>query len=131
MPGWGTGSFENEDAQNFLKRLSSLAIEDLTEILSRTADEKDYVEASDSGIAVVVAEIVATAKGIPSSIVPTEISDWLRKIEGTPSSGVSDLARRAVHKVRTSSELKDLWLEAGGLNEWSAGLRDLEHRLAR
>jgi hypothetical protein len=39
------------------------------------------------------------------------------------------VARTAVNKVRLSSELKDLWLEAEGLNEWSAALRDLEKRL--
>jgi hypothetical protein len=43
---------------------------------------------------------------------------------------MSELARLAVYKVRTNSELKDLWLEAEGLNEWSAVLRDLEDRLS-
>jgi hypothetical protein len=42
---------------------------------------------------------------------------------------MTDLARRAVERVRLNSELKDLWLEAEGLNEWSAVLRDLEARL--
>ena len=40
-----------------------------------------------------------------------------------------DLARRAVERVRINSELKDLWLEAEGLNEWSTALRGLEERL--
>ena len=56
--------------------------------------------------------------------------EWIAKIEGSPSAEMSELASRAVEKVRTNSELKDLWLEAEGLNEWSAVLRDLEKRLA-
>jgi hypothetical protein len=43
---------------------------------------------------------------------------------------MNELAQRAVNKVRTNSELKDLWLEAEGLNEWSAALRELEGRLS-
>ena len=61
---------------------------------------------------------------------PSQIAEWVGKIEGAPSSEMSELARRAVYKVRTNSELKDLWLEAEGLNEWSAAVRDLEGRLS-
>lgn len=128
MPGWGTGSFENEEAQNFLAKLNSLGIDDLSPILARAADH-NYADASQSTVAIVVAEIVATARGNPPHAVPNQITEWIAKIEGSPSSQMSDLARRAVEKVRSNSELKDLWLEAEGLNEWSVVLRDLEERL--
>lgn len=129
MPGWGTGSFENEEAQNFLAKLKSLGIDDLAPILVRAADH-DYLDAPASTVVIVAAEIVATARGNPPQIVPSQIGDWIAKIEGSPSSQMSALARRAVERVRTNSELKDLWLEAEGLNEWSAVLRDLEERLS-
>jgi hypothetical protein len=129
MPGWGTGSFENEDAQNFLGRLSSFGIDDLRPILTRAADNSAYLEASDSSVTIVAAEIVATAKGKPPQTVPREIAEWVVKIEGAPGSEMLELTRRAVDRVRTNSELKDLWLQAEGLNEWSAVLRDLENRL--
>ncbi|MFY9907833.1 MAG: DUF4259 domain-containing protein [Terriglobales bacterium] len=128
MPGWGTGSFENEEAQTFLTQLKSFHIDDLSPILARAADH-DYVDAPESTVVIVVAEIVAAAKGNPPQAVPTQITEWIAQIEGSPSSEMSELARRAVENVRTSSELKDLWLEAEGLNEWSAVLRDLEERL--
>lgn len=129
MPGWGSGSFENEDAQNFLKRLGSSGINDLRKILARAADQDDYLEAYESRVVVVAGEIVAVARGEPPEAVPIQIAQWVAKIEGTPSPEMMDLARRAVERVRTNSELKDLWLEAEGLNEWSAALRDLELRL--
>jgi uncharacterized protein YbjT (DUF2867 family) len=134
MPGWGAGSFENEDAQNFLGRLNSLGIDDLKQILARAADQAEYLEAPESGVTVaaaeVVAALVAAAKDeTASSSTPRQIFDWISKSEaGTPPDLV-DLARRAVERVRTNSELKDLWLEAEGLNEWSAALRNLEERL--
>jgi Domain of unknown function (DUF4259) len=130
MPGWGTGSFENEDAQNFLRQLSSIGIDDLRSILAHAADNDDYLEAPNCSVAVAAAEVVATAKGKPPQTVPREVAEWVGKIEGTPSSAMSELTRRAVDRVRTNSELKDLWLQAEGLNEWSAALRDLENRLA-
>jgi len=58
MPGWGTGSFENEDAQSFLGRLNSLGLDDLRQMLTHAADQ-DYLEAPESGAVVAAAEVVA------------------------------------------------------------------------
>jgi Domain of unknown function (DUF4259) len=134
MPGWGTRSFENEDAQNFLGRLNSLGIDDLKLILARAADHDDYLEAPESSIAVAAAEVVAAVvtagrSGASSPESPRQILDWSSKNQASASPDLGDLARRAVERVRTDSELKDLWLEAEGLNEWSAALRELEGRL--
>jgi hypothetical protein len=133
MAGWGTGSFENEDAQSFLGRLNSLSADDLRQMLSRAA-EHDYLEAPESGAVVVAAEVVAALVAAAndetsSPATPRQISDWIRTNDGSAPPDLINLARRAVEKVRTNSELKDLWLEAEGLNEWSASLRDLEGRL--
>jgi|ERR1700691_5388009 hypothetical protein len=134
MPGWGSGSFENEDAQNFLERLNSCRIDDLKVILARAADQDGYLEAPESGSAVaaaeVVAALVAAAKEETSSpSTPRQIFDWMSKNKVDAAPDLVDLARRAVERVRTNSELKDLWLEAEGLNEWSVALRNLEQRL--
>jgi hypothetical protein len=140
MGGWGTGIFENEEAQNFLKQLGTLAInvDDLRPILIRAADLDGYLEAPQSSAAVAAAEVVAALLAAAreetlSPSTPPQISHWIMMTMSKRAPGSStdliDLARRAVHRVRTNSELKDLWLEADGLNEWSAGLRDLETRL--
>ncbi|MGA3092673.1 MAG: DUF4259 domain-containing protein [Terriglobales bacterium] len=129
MAGWGTGSFENEDAQKFLGLLHAKNPEDLRSILARAADEEDYLDAPASGVVIAAAEVVATALGRPPHSVPLEIAEWVRRVEGAPSVEMADLARRAVDRVRTRSELKDLWLEAEGLNEWSTALRELGERL--
>jgi hypothetical protein len=130
MAGWGTGSFENEDAQNFLVALHSKEPADLRTILARVADNEDYLNAPVSSVAIAVAEIVAIAKGDPPRAVPRQITEWVGKVEGAPSAEMLELALRAVERVRTNSELKDLWLEAEGLNEWSTALRDLRERLS-
>jgi hypothetical protein len=133
MPGWGTGSFENEDAQNFLGRLGSMGMDDLRQALAHAADQ-EYIEAPESGAVVaaaeVVAALVAAAKDETSSpSTPRQIVDWISKSKPEAPTDLVDLACRVVERVRTSSELKDLWLEAEGLNEWSAALHNLEERL--
>ncbi len=129
MPGWGTGSFENDDAQSFLGALHSKGPTDLKRILAHAADHENYLDMPESSVAIAAAEVVAAAKGNSPQALPQQIAEWVSKVEGAPSAEMSGLARRAVERVRTSSELKDLWLEAEGLNEWSAALRDLEKRL--
>jgi hypothetical protein len=133
MPGWGTGSFENEDAQSFLGRLNSMGVDDLRQMLTHAGD-KDYLEAPKSGAVVAAAEVVAAlvaAAGDETSspATPPQIVDWIRKNDAGLPPDLVEAARHAVEKVRTNSELKDLWLEAEGLNEWSTALRDLEERL--
>ena len=134
MSGWGPGSFENDDAQAWLSELASLAMDDLRPLLNRAADSVDYLEAPASSIAIAAAEAVAALKRAPAAAVPKEIVDWTRQVRSQPYDGslpdLCGLAVRAIQRVRTNSELKDLWLEADGLNEWSANLRDLETRLA-
>lgn len=128
MAGWGTGSFENEHAQNWLAQLNQLTVDDLTEIL-RHANESEYLEAPDASAVVTAAEVIAAAGGTPGDVLPREISDWISRIEGSPSVTLRGIASQAVERIRRNSELRDLWMQAEGLNEWSTGLRDLEKRL--
>ena len=130
MAGWGTGSFENEHAQKWLGQLSTVGMDDLTGILRR-AQESDYLEESEASAVIVAAEVIAAASRAPRDGLPREICDWIGQFEGKPSAELQAVAREAVDKVRRNSELRDLWQQAEGLNEWSAGLRDLEERLTR
>ena len=129
MGAWGAGTFENDDARDWLEQLATLTVEDIATLLVR-ADSSDYLEAAESGVIVAGAEAVAAWRGAPSELVPPAISEWAAKNTAPPSPDLTALAVRAVLRVRTDSELKDLWLEADGLNEWSAALRNLEQRLS-
>jgi hypothetical protein len=130
MAGWGTRSFENEDAQDWLGQLKSLGVDDLKRIFVRAADEEDYLEAPDASVVVAAAEVLAAMKGAPCEKLPRQIAEWTSQPNDGTSSDLNELAVRAVGKVRRNSELKDLWLEAEGLNEWTAALQDLQTRLA-
>ena len=129
MGAWGAGIFENEYAQRWLDQLAQLTAADLTPLLAR-ADTADYLEAAESSVVIAAAEAVAALRGAPAEAAPSAIVDWATKNNTKPEAEMGALAIRAVQKIRTNSELKDLWLEADGLNEWSATLHDLEKRLA-
>jgi hypothetical protein len=132
MAGWGTGSFENEDASNWVSQIDQLTVEDLRALLSR-ADKNEYLEAAQSGAIVAAAEAVAALGGVPAEALPEPIADWANIAQPRTSDALLQelvgLALQAVLHVRTNSELKDLWLQADGLNEWTANLRRLEKRL--
>ena len=126
MGGWGTGSFENDDAQDFLGELKALSIDDLKQRLARAADQDGYLEAPESSAAVAASEVVAAlvvaAKNEASSYAaPRQIGDWMSNNDVAVSPDLVDLARRAVERVRTNSELKDLWLQAEGAERVERG----------
>jgi len=66
---------------------------------------------------------IVEAKGVPQEIV-----NWTMN-RPTPTPELKPLALRALDRVRENSELKDLWLEADGLNDWTAAIQDLQTRV--
>ena len=130
MGRWGVGSFENDDAAGWLAKLGPITADDLTKIFLHAADNPDYLEALDASVAVAAAEVIAALNGSPAAGVPPEIVEWTKGNREASTSDLRALAIRALERVRRNSELKDFWLEADGLNDWTAAIHDLQTRLA-
>jgi hypothetical protein len=127
MAAWGTGSFENEDAAGWLAKLGTLTPDDLSQIFVQAAENPNYLEAPAASVVVAAAEVIA-ALGSPTPAQPPEIVEWTtNRPASTPE--LKALAIRALERVRRNSELKDLWLEADGLNDWIAAIQDLQTRV--
>jgi hypothetical protein len=124
---WGTGSFENDDAKDWLAELGTIAPEDLTQIFVQAADNPSYLDAPAASIVVAAAEVLALHSS--ANGVPPEIAKWAAKNPQPSPPELKALAVRALDRVRRNSELKDLWLEADGLNDWIAAIQDLQTRL--
>jgi hypothetical protein len=120
---------ENDDAAGWVAGLGTMAPEDLMKILVQAADDPAYLEAPAAYIAVAAGEVVAALNGAPAQGAPAAIVDWARKHPRGFSPELAAVAIRALERVRRNSELKDLWLEADGLNEWVAAIRELQGRL--
>ena len=129
MGAWGTGNFENDDAKDWVAGLKTFAPADLVQILTQAADQPDYLEAAPASAALCAAEVVAALKGSPAASAPAEIGDWVSAHPKALTPELKDAAVRAVDRVRRNSELKDLWMEADGLNDWIEVLKDLQARL--
>jgi hypothetical protein len=126
---WGVGSFENDDAAGWLAKLGSITPNDLTKIFLHAADNPAYLEASEASVAVAAAEVIAALNGSSAAGAPREIVEWTKGNRPATTPELKALAIRSLDRVRRNSELKDLWLEADGLNDWIAAIHDLQTRL--
>src|SRR4029450_10550989 len=116
MGAWGPGSFENDDALDLIVGLERdgaaairLALEDVTGLGAR-----DYLEAPQASSAIAASEVVAAVRDGERSRLPQAAQDWLDGHgESLASLEFTALAHRAVARILTQSELKDLWEEGG------------------
>jgi uncharacterized protein DUF4259 len=131
MGTWGSEAFENDHAMDWaydLEQTSDLSlIKDALERVTRRADE--YPDASDCDLAVAAAEIVAALNNNPSQNLPEKVADWISQNPLKVDGKLIALAHRAVARVKTDSELKELWDETGDADEWYQSIDDLEARL--
>jgi hypothetical protein len=127
MGAWGAGTFDNDDALDWLDDLLDGADDAIRDALESTG--ADPLEAPDASSALAAAEVVAAALGRPAADLPGEVSDWLEEHGTKQAAALAPLARQAVDRVRQNSELKDLWEETDPA-EWTAAVDDLLARLS-
>ena len=130
---WGSGPFENDDAQDWLAHLDAA----LPQTLSLTfrpvvaIEPELYLESVEASEAVAAAEVVAALKGLPCEALVENVSvrNWVMGHRAWLSPSLIEEAARAVERILAASELRDLWQESDEFPEGSAGLDDLLLRL--
>jgi hypothetical protein len=130
---WGTGSFENDDALDWVDDLEECDDTATVRNALTTVTEwpqADTLEAIDCCVALAAAEMVAAALGHPSTDFPEEAEDWLDRKGPDLGNQELQLARVAVERIRKNSELREIWAESDALDEWLDVLKDLELRLS-
>ena len=135
MGAWGTGSFENDAAHDWLVDFSDMPhISTVKDALSVVAATKpaDYVETDECGAAIAAAEIIAALKGSPNPDMPDDFMQdvflpWAENAAFAPS--LTDLALRALARLRYNAEMEDGWLHKKTRQAWHTALQDLEARL--
>ncbi len=131
MGAWGPGTFENDDAMDWLAEF--VASDDGAGVLywafEAVTDAPGYLEAPEASAALAAAEIVAALHGHPSAELPEDAAAWVRDHQGAVSREAPPIARSAVELVRRFSELRELWDEADPA-PWYARVNDLHARLA-
>lgn len=128
---WGTGSFENDDALDWIQDLEVSSGNDLLRNSLTIVLTAKYIQAPDGSIAIAAAETVAALFGKPSAELPDEIKAWVR-LQQRPDPKLKDLAMEAMLMIKNSdaSELKALWFDAKDLSEeWNREMDELISRL--
>src|SRR5215471_16284248 len=133
MGAWGAGSFENDDASDWLADFcDSPNKQSIVDALAIVADigTADYLEAPDCSVGIAAAELVAAQKGSPNPNLTGEATACVTRLESADAN-LPSLALKALERIKTNSELKELWDESETPSEWYASMSDLEARLRR
>lgn len=132
MGAWGVGTFENDDASDWVFELDGA--KDLT-VLSAAFDaindETDCVDAPLCSNALAAAEVVAALLGNPGIGLPDEVLAWVSNKPRVDAS-VINKARKAIAVVLSDkSELFALWAEAepAEFDQWKTSVADINTRL--
>lgn len=132
MDTWGSDSFENDDASDWLADFGNAPAKDLiVNALSRVAEMGvfDCLEAQECTVGIAAAEVVAALRGEPNPNLPSEAKECVSRLTIEADSGLVSLALKAVERIRTDSKLKELWDESENPDEWYAAVDNLEVRL--
>ena len=132
MGAWGSGSFENDDASDWIAEFCDEPDQELiSDALSAVAEIEagEYLEAPDCSVGLAAAEVVAALKGSPHPDMPDDAKGCVSQLKLKATPAMISLALRAVERIRTESELKELWDESENAAGWYQAVSDLEARL--
>ena len=93
--------------------------------------DAEYAEADECYEALAAAEVVAALCGAPLPELPDDIAKWVEDHRKPLQSKAVETARAAVERVRTDSEIKQLWEEGEDRERFEAAVNDLLERLTR
>jgi hypothetical protein len=131
MGSWGIGSFENDDALDWAAELEeSRGTKLVKKALREVVDAGDgYLDADAAARGIAAAEVVAGLNDAPGDDLPEEVENWIEEQRDRTSVDLSPLALEVVERVKTKSELFDLWKEKPESKDWLGVLAKLEERL--
>ena len=132
MGTWGVGTFENDDATDWLEGFGSDGAASLQTALDAVngLDARDYLEAADAANALAAAEIVAAARDGDMERIPDEAVHRVRdNAKAIGAAKLISVAHRAVVRVLKDSELKEQWEDSPDAEDWDDNVRELLERL--
>ena len=133
MGSWGVLPFENDDALDWVWELEDaedFAVLELSLEHVAAAEPDENVEAADAEEALAAAEVVAALLGRPLEELPEPVEAFLERTRGKkPDAELVALAVKAVKRIRSSSELKELWEASDDAEKWDEAIEELLARL--
>jgi hypothetical protein len=131
MGAWGVGTFENDEAGDWVYQLEEAGDLGLVrQTLLAAAEPSGYLESTTSSEALAAAEVVAALAGRPAPDLPEEVRAWVAEHRVAMPADLRALAVRAIDQIGGESELKELWEEAEEQEAWADRLQELRGRIA-
>ncbi|MGD9964940.1 MAG: DUF4259 domain-containing protein [Hyphomonadaceae bacterium] len=125
---WGSGSFDNDDALDWVEHLVAANL-DAIETALRKAIEGRSIDAPVAARAIAAAETVATLLGQPGSGVPEAVVRWIDDANLAAPPTLAERATSALRLIVADEGLTDTWRTSGLLAEWRANIDNLLGRL--
>jgi hypothetical protein len=132
MGAWAEGSFDNDDSRDWIEDLEDAEdISVLEEAFAAVTElgKEDYLEAPECCIAIAAAEVVAAMRKHPAAGLPEKVTAYVARIGTPPRPVLVAAALAALERIRTKSELQELWAENKNSEMWHQAVTDLESRL--
>ncbi len=131
MGAWDIGPFDNDDAADWLYALeASSDISTIAAALGVITDIGDeYLEAPDCWNALAAVEIIAALRGHPIATLPDNAKAWVEAHREFDVSSLVPTAQAVIQRIRSNSELNELWDESEEAAKWHATLDDVCARL--
>jgi hypothetical protein len=133
MGAWGHGSFENDDALDFLGDLFESGDTSLIrEVLDNVVTSTEYVEAPDASQCIAASEVVAAALGrpTPAALRKQGVAAWIARVRPQIDAALAAQTVDALTRILApNSELRELWEESDEFAEWQAAVVDLRSQL--
>lgn len=127
---WGAGSFDNDDALDWVGQCVASKGADLVAATLQAALQPGAIDEPQGAMAVAAAEVVAASKGKPGKALPQALRDWLARQPKADIAKLTPIARKALQRVKNpeASELQQVWHESGD-KRWFSTITELESRL--
>lgn len=127
---WGSGSFENDDALDWVSLCTAAKGGAAIASALNVAIHPGNLDVAEGAAAVAAAELVAAANGKPGEALPKTVADWLNRQPKQEIAKLAPDAKRALARVKDprSSELAQLWSETADTH-WRDTVANLEARL--
>lgn len=133
MGAWGLGSFENDDAADFLMDITDSGdLSLLREAIDNVLTSTEFVEAPDACQAIVAAEVIAAALGRPTAAALQQegLQRWVARLRPGIEPTLAQRAHDALTRILApNSELLELWEDTDELTEWQATVNELMQQL--
>ena len=130
MSAWGTGTFDNDDAADWLAELQTMDDEAILHAALDAAEE-GYLEAPEGARILCACELVAALAGQAAADLPEIAREWVEQHRALDVSTLVPMARKGIDRVlAVDSELEELWREnADEYPAWRQTVLTLKVRL--